>query len=176
MKKHAGGVGGAPAGASSGQQQMEDDMAEKDVEAIAKLVEDWSRALERKDVAGLTRGYAEDVVLFDVKPPWRIDGVPGYRQVWEQCLPHLPDRLVSKRRQLAIEVSGDLAFARGLHTFEPSPTWVRFTICYRRVNGSWLVAHEHVSVPFDPRSGKVVFITDADATSPEGVGSAPSAA
>jgi ketosteroid isomerase-like protein len=135
----------------------------KDVAEIERLTDAWSRALERKDVDGMLHDYADDVVLFDVRPPWKTVGVPGYRAVWEQCLPHLPDRLVSKRRDVRIEVSGDVAFAFGLHTFEPSPTWVRFTVCFRRVDGAWQVVHEHVSIPFDPRTGQAVLITSPDA-------------
>lgn len=139
----------------------------QDVAEIERLTEAWSKALQRKDVDGLARGYAHDIVLFDLRPPWKTVGAAGYRAVWDQCLPHLPDRLVSKRRDVRIEVSGDLAFAFGLHTIEPSPTWVRFTVCFQRIGGNWQVIHEHVSVPIDPRTGQAVYITAPDRASDE---------
>jgi hypothetical protein len=27
---------------------------------------------------------------------------------------------------------------------------VRWTACFRRIDGTWLVVHDHVSVPIDP--------------------------
>ena len=33
-------------------------------------------------------------------------------------------------------------------------TWLRATICYQKIEGNWRVTHEHVSVPFDPATGK----------------------
>jgi ketosteroid isomerase-like protein len=34
--------------------------------------------------------------------------------------------------------------------------WLRWTACYRKTNGKWLIVHEQVSVPVDLRSGKAV--------------------
>lgn len=35
-----------------------------------------------------------------------------------------------------------------------SDMWVRVTDCYRKINGKWLIAREHVSVPVDLESGE----------------------
>ena len=32
--------------------------------------------------------------------------------------------------------------------------WVRMTVGFRKINGKWMVTHEHTSVPFDAESGK----------------------
>jgi ketosteroid isomerase-like protein len=32
--------------------------------------------------------------------------------------------------------------------------WVRATLCLRRIDGKWMIAHEHQSVPFDVETGK----------------------
>lgn len=39
---------------------------------------------------------------------------------------------------------------------ETSGMWVRATLCFRRVDGEWLIVHDQVSVPFDIRSGRGV--------------------
>jgi len=55
-----------------------------------------------------------------------------------------------------------------LHHIKPekahpaAETWMRVTVCYRKIDGKWKSVHEHVSVPFDPRSGKVSFITNPE--------------
>jgi ketosteroid isomerase-like protein len=34
--------------------------------------------------------------------------------------------------------------------------WTRFTECYRKIKGHWVVVHEHGSVPADFETGKAV--------------------
>ena len=34
--------------------------------------------------------------------------------------------------------------------------WVRWTACFRRIDGVWLVVHDHVSVPADLEHGQAV--------------------
>lgn len=134
---------------------------------IRELAAEWRQALEQKDVEGLSAGAAEDVVLYDCKPPYEIRGQQDYRANWEACLPYFPDRMRSEHRGLTIVADGDVAFAYGLHRVQPlegnsaaGQTWLRVTIGYRRIDGEWKAVHEHVSVPFDPATGQVAFITD----------------
>jgi hypothetical protein len=32
--------------------------------------------------------------------------------------------------------------------------WWRATVCYRKIDGKWMITHEHASVPFNVESGK----------------------
>jgi ketosteroid isomerase-like protein len=34
--------------------------------------------------------------------------------------------------------------------------WVRWTACFRRIDGAWLIVHDHVSVPADLEHGQAV--------------------
>jgi ketosteroid isomerase-like protein len=34
--------------------------------------------------------------------------------------------------------------------------WLRWTACYHKTNGKWLIVHEQVSVPVDVRNGKAM--------------------
>jgi uncharacterized protein (TIGR02246 family) len=138
-------------------------------EEIRALVEAWSKALEAKDIDGLTAGYAPDAVLFDIKPPYRVRGADAIRRVWEEYLPCLPAKFTSERRDFQVTAGGDAAFVHCLHHVRPigeeprgPDTWIRVTVCYQRIGGKWRVVHEHVSLPFDPPTGQVAFITDAD--------------
>lgn len=138
---------------------------------ILDLIAKWRKALEAKDLDGLVANYADDAVLYDVKPPHKLRGPAAIRQVWEQCLPHFPKAFKSEHHDLKVEASGDLAFVYGLHHIQPmgepdhpaGQTWIRVTACYRKVNGRWLVAHEHVSMPFDCATGQLAPITNPDA-------------
>lgn len=64
-------------------------------------------------------------------------------------------------RDLSITSGNDVAFCHYLYRASGTRTdgakvdmWVRATVCYRKINGTWMVTHEHQSVPFDPKSGK----------------------
>ena len=58
-------------------------------------------------------------------------------------------------RDLEVIVADDVAFAHSVNRVggkkkngEKDDIWVRATIGFTRINGKWLVVHEHVSVPF----------------------------
>ena len=64
-------------------------------------------------------------------------------------------------RDLSITTGGDVAFCHYLYRVSGTQTtganvdmWVRATVCYRKLEGIWMVVHEHTSVPFNPASGK----------------------
>lgn len=141
----------------------------KDEAEVRALIAAWSKALERKDVGGLTANYSPEVLLFDVKPPYRTRGVAEIRRLWQACLPFFPNRFRSVHRDLEVKVSGDLAFAHGLHRVEPigeehpaGSSWLRVTVCFQRIGGKWNVVHEHVSFPVDCGTGQMSAITNPD--------------
>lgn len=144
---------------------MRTEQQQADETAIRAMIDRWNRAVEAKDVAGIAAAYTPKTVLYDAIPPGRTVGGEAIGAIWAQCFPYFPDRFRSEHKDLVVEVDGDVAFAHGLHHFVPEEkghpigsTWMRVTACYRRVDGAWTVAHEHVSVPFDPMSGKAVHL------------------
>lgn len=149
-----------------------------DEAAIRGLVAEWSRALEARDADGLVAHYAADAVIYDCVA-WGVAlGREELREIWRRCLPHFPARFASRHRDLRVAVGGDVAFIHGLHRIDPEEphpvghTWMRATACYRRIEGRWLAVHEHVSIPFDPMTGRAVMIADPDAPLPA-MGCAP---
>ncbi len=145
--------------------------ASQDEAEIRALISRWSRALEAKDLDGLTADYAPDAMLFDVKPPYKTEGPAAIRRLWEACLPYFPESFESEHRELKISVGGDVAYCHGLHHIRPiddpahpaGHSWIRVTACYRKVQGSWRVVHEHVSMPVDCATGQVAPIADPGA-------------
>lgn len=62
--------------------------------------------------------------------------------------------------ELTVVSGGDVAFAHSLNRISGtlpnggrSDNWVRWTACFRKLDGGWLITHDHVSVPVDPQSG-----------------------
>lgn len=151
----------------------------QDEREIRDLIARWSRAVEAKDTVGIVEAYTPQTVLYDAIPPFKTVGAKAIAKLWDDCFPYFPDKFRSEHKDLTVEVSGDVAFVHAMHHFVPEPadhpsgsTWMRVTACYRRIEGQWRVVHEHVSVPFDPMTGKAVYITDpkgkAAAPAPEG--------
>jgi ketosteroid isomerase-like protein len=155
-------------------------MSENKGEAeIRRLIGRWSKALEAKDLDGLTVDYAPNAVLFDAIPPYKAEGVDAIRKIWKYCLPHMPE-IKSVHRDLIFHVAGDMAVFHGLHNFEtdaPHPcsqSWIRITVCYRRIDGLWKVVHEHASVPFNPMDNQAWEIADPDSLTMPDYGQPPS--
>jgi uncharacterized protein (TIGR02246 family) len=122
---------------------------------IRKLIDDWGKALRAKDIDGMMSHYAPDILLFDLAPPLRYVGADAYRNNWEEWLPTIEGPVGSEHRDLSITAGEDVAFCHGLHRIsgkktgeEQFETWVRVTVCLRKIDGEWMVVHEHVSVPF----------------------------
>ena len=66
-------------------------------------------------------------------------------------------------RDLNITTDGELAFVQSLNHVKGTlasghitDLWVRWTACFRRIDGVWLVVHDHVSVPADLEHGQAV--------------------
>lgn len=132
-------------------------------DSLRAAMADWEQALKARDLDRLFTHYAEDAVLYDVKPPFEHRGIPAIRQIWEDCLPCFPEQFDIESENLRFVAGQDVAFLHRLHRFT-SPEDVhpitsmllRVTVCFRREGDRWLVMHEHVSLPFDPSTGLVV--------------------
>lgn len=135
--------------------------AEDDVRA---LISEWVRAARTKDLDAIMATYTPDIVAFDAIMQLQFKGAETYRKHWETCLSFMPGPMVFDVHELAVAVDGDVAFAHYLclcgGTKEDGTKetgWMRGTVCCRRSNDRWRIAHEHFSAPFDPESGKALF-------------------
>lgn len=138
-------------------------------EEIRALIGAWSRALEAKDVDTMMSHYLEDAVLFDAIPPYKVVGRDKIAHAWRSCLPFFPDSFRSEHRDLTVQVEGTVAFVFGIHHFavdDPNhpcgQTWMRVSLGLRKVGGGWKVAHEHISIPFNPMDNQAWMIADPD--------------
>lgn len=119
--------------------------------------------IEGKDLDALRRIYAPDVVSFDVEPPLQHVGVDAKLKNWERAFAMLDD-LHYELRDLAIEVGDGVAFAHGFGRLRGTLAdgtatdgmWVRATFCFRKVDDSWLIAHDQASVPLDFATGRAL--------------------
>ncbi len=139
----------------------------QDEAQIRQLIADQLQAICAKDVDAIMRPYSSDAVMYDVKPPYQTVGAAAWRAMWDACLPCFPESCEMETRDEHLTVGGELAFAHWLFRFKladphhpAGQTWMRLTACYRKRGNRWEIAHEHVSVPFDPCTSQAAFTLD----------------
>jgi uncharacterized protein (TIGR02246 family) len=123
--------------------------------SIRGLVDGVRKALHDKDVDRLMTYYPRDFLTFDLAPPLEHRGADVHRKNTQEWFATFTGPVDVEVRDLAITACDDVAFSTALHRItgnrtsgEHTDVWVRATICYRKLDGRWTVAHEHLSVPF----------------------------
>ena len=131
---------------------------------IRKMLDDWAMKFRAKDLDGIMSIYSPDIVSFDAIAQLQFKGRDAYRKHWEMCLSFCQGPITFEVRDLNITVGDGVAFTHALNRCggtdengEEKASWMRATICLRKIDGSWKVAHEHYSAPFDMESGKALF-------------------
>jgi uncharacterized protein (TIGR02246 family) len=128
---------------------------------IRKLIDDRARAMHDKDLNGLIFHYAPDVVEFDAVNPLQYRGLDGPRKRSEQWFNSYGGPIGYEVRDLSIAAGDEVAFCHFLYRITGTMTngskvdmWLRATLGLRKIDGKWLVTHEHSSVPFEMETGK----------------------
>ncbi|MFI9414685.1 YybH family protein [Nocardia gamkensis] len=127
--------------------------------AIDKVIE----GLRIKDLEVLKRLYTPDVVSFDVEPPLQHVGIAAKLENWAKVFLFF-ESVTYEVRDLTFIVGGDVAFGHAFARLSgtlkngaaTSGMWVRVTYGMRKIDNTWLIAHDQVSVPLDISSGKGV--------------------
>jgi ketosteroid isomerase-like protein len=130
---------------------------------IRRRVHRWAAAIRDQDFDGLMSIYAPEIVSFDIDPPLHYAGVAAKRKRWTEVLQMYQRVRDYEVRDLAITTGDDVAFAHSLNRISgtlknghESGFWLRWTTCYRKIDGHWLIVHEQLSVPIDVPSGKAL--------------------
>ena len=128
---------------------------------IRQLIDHWIKALRAKDIDALMSYYAPDILTFDIVPPLQCQGVDVYRKNFEAWFSSVHGPIDYEIRDLRITTGDDVAFCHSVNRVrststsgEKTDTWVRTTVGFRKMDGTWIVTHEHVSVPFDMETSK----------------------
>jgi len=128
---------------------------------IRALIDDQAKAIRTKDIDGSVACYAPDVLLFDVVNPLQYVGSEAARKRLAEWFSSFRGPIDYELRDLSITTGDDAAFAHSLNRVSATTTdgrkldmWWRATVCYRKLDGQWMVTHEHASVPFDVASGQ----------------------
>jgi uncharacterized protein (TIGR02246 family) len=128
---------------------------------IRALIDAQATAIRAKDLDGSVASYAHDVLLFDVVNPLRSCRADALRERLAQWFASFEGAIEYELRDLSIAAGDDMGFSHSLNRVRATTTdsskldmWWRATVGYRKLDGAWLVTHQHASVPFDVASGQ----------------------
>jgi ketosteroid isomerase-like protein len=120
--------------------------------AIRSQIEAWAAAVRNRDMAGILRNHAVDMIIFDVPPPLQLRGIEAYENSWPQFFDASAKPIRFDIMDLDVTAGQDVAFAVALMRCVMSDGGnadldFRLTIGLRKIDGRWIVTHEHHSVP-----------------------------
>jgi len=130
-------------------------MADDDAQAIRTLIERWAEAVHAGDIDVVLAGHADDIVMFDVPPPYDgVRGIDAYRETWPPFFELQARGAVFEIVELDVTAGDDVAYAHALlrcgtrqELAEQPANRLRLTLGLRKERGRWIVAHEHHSFP-----------------------------
>jgi ketosteroid isomerase-like protein len=133
---------------------------------IRGRIEDLVKALNAKDIDGVMSLFAPNLVSFDLTPNFgtlRYVGAENKRRAWEEAFAAFTGPFSYEVHELNVTTHSELAFVHSLNhvnatlaSGQITDLWLRWTACFRRIDGDWLVVHDHVSVPADLEHGRAV--------------------
>jgi uncharacterized protein (TIGR02246 family) len=131
--------------------------------AIQRLLDEGIRSLRDKNIEGVMSMYAPEVVSFDILPPLRYIGAEVFRKLWEEVFSSFQGQIDYEIHDLSITVGDDVAFAYSLNRISgtinnglKTDLWLRWTACFQKINGKWLIVHHQNSVPVDLQTGRAM--------------------
>jgi len=142
---------------------MNDDSQTTDEAQIRFLLDAWADALRAKDADKILSLYSPDVVAFDVVPPLQYAGTEAYGRSFRRMFDGFRGPIAFETRDLSVEAGAGVAFSHSLvrtsgttKSGQEIDRWLRRSLCFRKIAGTWRITHEHVSLPVNLESGNVV--------------------
>jgi uncharacterized protein (TIGR02246 family) len=137
-----------------------------DVRAIRALEQRYITAFNAKDVKTIMTCFVPDqsLLVFDLVPPREYRGAAAFTKDWQDFLAAFPGPIQVQMTDLSVTADGKVGFGHridhvALNDKDGKTTHlvVRVTHGYRKMDGKWLIVHEHASVPVDMALSKPVF-------------------
>jgi len=128
---------------------------------IRVLIDTRIQAVRTKDITMALSNIAPNVLSFDVVNPLQYVGLDASRKRMQEWFASFQGPIGYEMGELSITTGDDMAFCHSLNHVSATKTdgqkldmWWRATVCYCKIDDTWMVTHEHNSVPFDVQSGK----------------------
>ena len=121
---------------------------------IKTLIEDWVKAVNRKDIDAILAHHSSGLVMYDVPFPFQSVGIDAYRKTWDYFFNWNKDLGFFETKDLHITADENVAFCfsamicKGYD--ENGKVYdldFRLTVGLRKINNQWIIIHEHHSIP-----------------------------
>lgn len=129
--------------------------------AIKAVYEKGCAGFSSGDIDAAMSPYSRDLFLFDIAPPYKSD-FEHLKKANTALRENMATPPTCVYKDMVIEViTRDVAYAHYILPFSATmkngahlEIHGRGTDIFRRIDGHWLIVHEHFSVPVDPLTGK----------------------
>ena len=98
--------------------------------------------------------------VFDVYPPRAYIGYDAFRKDWHDFLEAFKGPITYEMLDMDVDTDGTLGYVHVIEHIAGTNSEgqsveinMRVTELYRKINGKWLIEHEHASVPVDLKTG-----------------------
>jgi ketosteroid isomerase-like protein len=119
---------------------------------VIEIIGNWAKAVREKNIEGVLASHSANILLFDVPEPLQSKGIDNYRKSWvEQFFPWYGDDGQFELNELEVTAGEDLAFCTSIVNCSGKQNEhkvrykIRLTICLKKINGQWVIQHEHHS-------------------------------
>lgn len=124
-----------------------------DMEEIVALYTRLGHAHRNKDAEGIVACYSRNALVFSLAPPLKNIGVnhdetASWLSTWD-------GPVIVGDENVEIVIEGEIAWKTALTNMQGVKTdgteenlWYRSTMCLRKIDGEWLIVHDHSSTPF----------------------------
>ena len=121
---------------------------------IKALIERWAKAVREENRAAIRADHDDNILMFDVPPPFLSQGLDAYMATWETFFAHVTKPVAFDFTEVKVTAGNDVAFATAIGhcvnidvTGKREPLDFRLTMGLRKINGRWRILHEHHSLP-----------------------------
>ena len=140
-----------------------EDNGNKNEAVIRELIDGFVKAIRAKEINGVMSVFSPEVVSFDLGAPLQHGGGGSFMKRWQDLFESYQNPISYELRDLSISAGDDVAFSHSLNRMSgtmkngrKTDRWLRWTACYLKTHGKWLIVHEQVSVPVDLANGKAL--------------------
>jgi len=128
-----------------------------DTSDIRQVVLERAAAVAARDAKAMVAHNAPTMVEYNLAPPLRQPSAGRDVEPVAKWLATFQGPMSQEVRDLEVTADGSVAFCTSLNCLTATPVgeaesfslWFRVTLGLRRIDGRWLVVHEHESVPFE---------------------------
>jgi ketosteroid isomerase-like protein len=121
---------------------------------VRQVIQDWAGAVRRKDLAAILRNHSSNILMFDVPPPLQSKGIDAYRRTWDVFFSWSRDPVKFEIVEMTVTAGTEVAFVAAVmrcagreSNGEDIELEFRLTVGLQKINGQWVITHEHHSIP-----------------------------